>query len=193
MKYRLFVLLMLTASVLMASERNIDFRDADIKISQKQSNPFSLADCILKKHTNIGTGYATGQAPNDKIVTYFDPSTCSTPGYPFLVQSLSFTLIPLTDNSWPVTMDVVIYSSTISEDNCSAPDDELYRFSVECDSVSWAIPTIGTAFLPDTFCIDEPFFIGVQYADSFTHAQTYPSLLFSMSCVAIPTAIKLGD
>ena len=178
MKYRLFLMFIFIASTLLATERNIDFKDSDLIINKKYSETKSLDNCVLKKHINFGSGYATGQAPNDIIVTYFDPADCSTPGYPFQVQSLSFTLIPLVNNNWPVKMDVVIFSSTVSGDKCSAPDAELYRFSVECDSASWTIPTIGTAFFPDTFCIDEPFYIGVQYADSFAHAPTYPSLLF---------------
>lgn len=188
MKYRLFVLLILISSLLFASERNIDFQsNNNIEIIKEHSNFSSSANCILKKHIDVGSGYATGQAPSDMIVTYFDPATCATPGYPFSVESFSFTftIIPLANINWPVKMDVVIYSSTISGNNCSAPNVELYRFSVDCDSASWTIPTIGTAVFPEIFCIDEPFYIGVQYADSFSHSSTYPSLLFDT--VSIPT------
>jgi len=105
MKYTLFVLLMCIATVICASDREIEFKDSNLQFGHKLSQTYSAADCILKKHADIGTGYATGQAPHDIIVTYFDPSYCSTPGYPFLINSLSFTMIPLTNNSWPVKMD----------------------------------------------------------------------------------------
>ncbi len=183
MKKFFCVVLLLMSSALVASERKIEFQDANIDVNVQQSVSQSEAYCALKEHTNIGFGYQTGQAPNDIIVTYFDPASCATPGYPFLVQSLSFTMIPLIGNSWPVKMDVVIYSSTISGDNCSAPDAELYRFSLDCDSATWAIPNTGTAIFPDTFCISEPFYIGVHYADSFAHAPTYPSILFDTTSV----------
>ncbi len=178
MKYRLIVILMFLAVALSASERKIEFLHSESQVNESQLSPSSLAYCSLSKNGNIGIGFATGQSPSDRVVTYFDPATCTTPGYPFLVQSLSFTLIPLPDNNWPVTMDVVIYSSTTSGDNCSQPDAELYRFSVLCDSATWSIPSVGTALFPDSFCISEPFYIGVEYADSINHALTYPPVFF---------------
>ena len=177
MKTLLIVTLMLIVSSITASERTINFVD-DFQFSYSTSRLFADEFCLLKKHTNIGTGFQTGQAPSDVIVTYFDPSTCATPGYPFQVESFSFMLIPLVGNSWPVKMDIVLYAPVISGDKCSGPGDELYRFAIDCDSSSWSVPVLGTASFPDTLCITEPFFIGVQYADSFAHAPTYPSLLF---------------
>ena len=177
MKSLLCLFLFLFVSSITASEREINFID-DFEYSYKTAHLFSDESCLLKKHTNIGTGFQTGQAPSDVIVTYFDPATCATPGYPFQVESFSFMLIPLVGNSWPIKMDVVLYAPVVSGDKCSGPGDELYRFSIDCDSSSWSVPVLGTASFPDTICMNEPFFMGVQYADSFAHAPTYPSLLF---------------
>ena len=180
MQRYLCIFILLIFSVSFASERKDapNYEPTTKIIKTKTAPDKSRAACDLQNHYNVATGYATGQAPNDKIVTYIDPSECGAPTYPFEITALSFSMIPLTGNCWPVTMDIVVFAPTVAGDNCSAPDVELYRQTVLCDSANWAIPNIGTEFFTEPFCVDGPFFIGVEYGDTTFIAQSYPSLLF---------------
>ena len=81
----------------------------------------SAAACLLKKHVNISTGFASGQAPNDRIVTYYDPTDCGGATYPFQITEFSFSFIKLTGNSWPVPVDIVVFEPVTAGDNCSGP------------------------------------------------------------------------
>lgn len=138
----------------------------------------ALTSCVLQKHCCAASGYATGQAPHDRIVTYYDPSDCDSPTYPFAITAFSFSMIPLTYNEWPVSMDIVVFAPNIPGDKCSGPGTELYRQTISCDYATWATPNIGTETLTEPLCVDGPFFMGVEYSDTANHALSYPSLLF---------------
>lgn len=138
--------------------------------------------CQLKWHNNIAYGYTVGQEPTDKIVTYFDPAACqSDTTYPFQLMNFSFGLVPLTGNKWPVSFDVVAFNVDNSDINCQTPAEEIFRFRLECDSSTWAAPSIGTFEFPDFTCIDQPIFLGLEYVLTDTATESYPSILYDTS------------
>lgn len=149
-------------------------------VNQYVSSP-SLAraptSCTLKKHNDTVSGYWSGYADGIRTVTYFDPAACGGSIYPFEIQALSFTLYDPGGYQWPVTVDVVVYDRPNSGDPCDGPGSELCRFTISCDSATWAFPNVGTAWFPAVCCVNRPFFIGIEYNDA--GAGPFPSVLFS--------------
>lgn len=146
------------------SQLKFQLDDNSIKVVKpltKSSNAF----CVLQNHNDLYAGFATGQSSNDKIVTYFDPSECGESVYPFEITSLSFFFRGYIGFQWPVIVDIVVFASEVSGDKCSAPGEELYRFTITCDFETWSEPFAGTAEFPEGLCVLEPVFIGIEYND----------------------------
>ncbi len=141
------------------------------------------ATCELIKHNLQDTliGYSSDLETGDRIVTYFDPSACGAPTYPFEVSSLTFTLIAFAGYTWPVEIDIVVYSGTT--DPCDGPGFELCRVSAVCDEAAFKYPNFGTVTFDIPCCIDGPFFIGVDYVDQSTGQ--LPSIAYDV--VSTPT------
>lgn len=136
----------------------------------------SRAACELFKHNPDDSvlGFYSGYTTGEQTVTFFDPAACGSPAYPFSITSLSFPLLGLTGFSWPVDIEVVIYNS--SGGNCNGPQAELYRFPFTCDSATFAFPNVGEVIFPDTICVENPFYIGLEYVD--TGSGTFPSVMY---------------
>ncbi len=169
------VALVLAFSVASASRQKPGFKPDSGSQNLTNNMPSSRASCFLRRYGNFFSGYATGQSPDDRIVTYFDPSTCSSPAYPYQIQSVYFSLIGFVGTPWPVGMDVVVFD-TSSANACSGPGAELYRYHVSCDQSSFGAPQIGMVTLPSGWCVTGPVYIGVEYND--TTSGPYPSMLF---------------
>ena len=123
----------------------------------------------------IFSNYTTGQ----RTVTYFDPSLCAGETGPFSIENFSFPLYGPDGFSWPVEIDIVIYDAPDS--NCGGPQDELLRYSVVCDSATFAFPNSGTIVFPEPICVENPFYAGIEYVE--TGAGTFPSVIFDTEFV----------
>jgi len=122
----------------------------------------------------------------DGSVQYFDPADCgSTPTYPFRINSLDFTLYADYEDpdysyfDFPVELDVVVYDLTESGDPCDGPGDLLFWFPVVAEEPDFGYPNVGTAEFPWPFCVDGPFFIGVEYTDYRLGNDTLPPCILS--------------
>lgn len=170
-----FVIIPLVGTAAEASRQRATF-DSGRNVPQiNAAEKSATASCFLKKYVNFFSGYATGQEPDDRIVTYFDPATCGSPAYPFEIQSVSISLVGFAGTPWPVGMDIVVFDASAGAP-CSGPGAELYRTHVSCDQSSFGAPQIGTVTLPTGWCVTSPVYIGVEYND--TTAGPYPSMLF---------------
>ena len=132
----------------------------------------------MLKHNGTETFYANAYRKGMRTVTYFDPTTCGSTPYPFEIINLQFGLFDDGERPWPLRLQVVIYAA-VGGDRCSGPGTELYRCAVRCDSAIFRNPHVGTAWLQTTYCVNEPFFIGVEYDDDQT--PFFPSLNFDFS------------
>lgn len=132
--------------------------------------------CTLSKTNSTPGFYWDMYALGSRTVTYFDPSTCGSPTYPFELSSISFPLNDPGGYQWPVQLDIVVFSEAIAGDPCSGPGDELCRFTITCLESDFSYPTFGTTTFPSPCCVDGPFFIGVEYTDA--GSGPFPSVLF---------------
>jgi hypothetical protein len=137
--------------------------------------------CTLVRHNGDEAYYTDIYRKGMRTVTYFNPASCGTPTYPFEIYCLQFPLWDAGERPWPLKVQVVIYS-TMGGDSCAGPGIELYRAGIQCDSVNFAIPRTGSAWLPTPFCVNEPFFIGIEYDDNKPFP--YPSLIFDSAMPA---------
>ena len=145
----------------------------------------SKDSCTLYKHWPEDTilGYYSGYHYEERTVTYFDPTECGTPAYPFEITEFSFTLFDPPDiydpraYKWPVLVDVVVYDLYNSSDSCLGPGAELCRIPLSCDSATYAYPEVVTVGFPTACCVDGPFFIGIEYTDPDS-SKPYPSVLY---------------
>ncbi len=149
-----------------------------------QFTPITRDACEMSKHWANDTilGFNSAYDFEHKTVTYFTPTDCGSPAFPFQITGFSFTLLDPPDYidprpyKWPVTVDVVVYAPYFWLDTCSGPGDELCRISVVCDSATWAYPNVGTVDFPASCCVNGPFFMGVEYQD--TASQPLPSIVY---------------
>ncbi len=147
----------------------------------------ALAGCELLRHWVDDTilGYSSSYETGERTVTYFDPAACGSGPYPFSITGFSFTLLdPLNiydsrTYKWPVQLAVVVYDMYSPADSCLGPGMELYRLPVLCDSASFAYPAVGQVTFPAPLCVDRPFYIGIEYTDTFTGL--LPSVMFDVS------------
>jgi len=124
-----------------------------------------LGACTLKKHNDTAFGFSLEYLPGERTVTYFDPSECGEPTYPFEIDGFSFTLFGPTGCKWPITVDIIVYDTDTSHEVCNGPVVELCRYQIVCDSATWCLPYYGTYNFPEPCCVDGPFFIGIEYSD----------------------------
>jgi len=146
-------------------------------------------ECTISRHWEADSvlGYSSTYETGQRTVTYFDASVCwSFPlVYPFQITGFSFTLLDPNDfydprtYKWPVQLDVVVFDLYSSADSCLGPGDELYRVPLVCDSASYAYPSVGRVDFPEPLCVDQPFFVGLEYTDTYTGL--LPSVMFDVS------------
>jgi hypothetical protein len=186
------IILMMVVSTSTASElkrTTISIPAGEIETSLSGSKgvcAFGPVSTPWASHVDIN--YLAG----DRAVMLLDPDDCNdSPNFPFEIKSLSFSLFDddaYMDATWPCTLDVAVYDLAPSLDICDGPGDELCRFSIICDSAIFAhIPDIsipGTVTFPEPCCVNQPFFIGLEYTGQ---GGPYPSIVYNdynpASCV----------
>ncbi len=163
----------------------------DLPISESRAiSARTLAFCEMRRDGNLPSflnpSYETGQ----RVAIYYDPADpgygCDPAPYPFEVQSISVALAdtpPLFVANWPVSVRLAIYSADFSDPGCPVPETELCF--VEPDPLDDIWPNIHTVELPDYCCIDEPFFVVVEYTGQTS--TPYPSVLMDYHLPAVPT------
>ena len=110
-----------------------------------------------------------------KILTYFDFNQCGSKSLPYQINSVSFMFRDYLSYTWPVDINVVIYS-TKDINGCLKPDVELYSYNIVCNRYQFGEPNIGTVVFPEPFCAEEPVFIGIEYNSN--NSGPLPSLAF---------------
>ncbi len=139
----------------------------------------SADQCLLFNHTDLDTlyGFSSAWIEGDQVISYFDPSSCGTPIYPFEIESVEFFLFaPDASYDWPVTLDVVVYDLQVSGDPCFGPLNELCRKTVVCDESTFEFPNTGTVTFDTPCCVTGPFYLGIEYTDP--GPGPYPSVVF---------------
>lgn len=169
---RIATLLLCALAVLVGSQSIAAERTFETFKPDQPANRLHMKDlrapCDLSRHNIQDTviGYSSTLATGDQIITYFSPATCGSPTYPFEIQSMSFPLIAFDGYTWPIEIDVVVYSAGIQP--CLGPVFELCRQTVVCDEATFKYPNFGTVEFDVPCCVDQPFFIGLEYTDTST-------------------------
>jgi len=138
--------------------------------------------CVVFNHTDLDTlyGFNSGWEFGDRVISYYDPSTCVSPIYPFENSSVDFFLLAIDGTyEWPVTVDIIVYDLQVAGQECYGPGTELCRQTVVCDEETFAFPDPGNVIFDNPCCIDGPFFLGIEYSDSLTGK--YPSVVFDFN------------
>ncbi|MDF1545425.1 MAG: thrombospondin type 3 repeat-containing protein [bacterium] len=173
-------LVLLFGSVLMAAETQT-WETARVQQPLEISVPSRAGDtCEIFKHTPNDTliGFSSTIFEGSSTVTYYDPNVCGSPAYPFQITSFRFPLYAQSTWTWPVTLDIVIYTPSLVGGPCYEPSFEVARYSITANSAEFKYPNIGEFVLPDTICIDSWFAIGVEYTE--TGPGPYPSIMFDV-------------
>lgn len=124
----------------------------------------SQTPCGLDKAGPLA-GWVPGWQPGESVITYFDPSECGAPTYPFSINSFEFTLYaPNDDYQWPVTVSIVVYDN--NGDSCNGSGQELCRHMVMCGEDVFRSPNVGSYQFPEPCCVEGPFYIGIEYSDN---------------------------
>ncbi len=149
----------------LAVSETITIRPATGKVLQPVIKSAFRAPCTMNHTTNTAMGFWHGYTQGMRTVSYFDPAVCGSPVYPFELTHFNFVLWDDGGYQWPVTVDVVVFEPADPTDSCAGPGNEICRFSVECDSASFAFPNAGSAPFPFDCCVDGPFYMGLEYTD----------------------------
>jgi Dockerin type I domain len=140
-------------------------------------SPMDRASCTMVKHNGTAYSYWSGYMVGRGTFTYFDPEVeCGASPYPFQITDFSFTLYDPGGYVWPAQLDIVVYDPDTSGYICNGPTVELFRYSASASQAYFEYPTMGTVTIDSLWCVDGPFFIGLEY--TFGDSQTVPSVLF---------------
>jgi len=134
------------------------------------------APCTLVRTNGTLQYFWDSYTQGSRTVTYFDPTICGSPTYPFEIGSISFPLYDPGGYQWPVQIDIVVFDDNVSGDPCDGPGVELCRFTIVCEEAFWSYPNQGIVYFPSACCVNGPFYIGVEYTDD--GAGPMPSVLF---------------
>jgi len=185
---------LLAIALIVAAANNREAIKAEISPVDLQLNVDRAATCQMYKFNASTTSISalTGYVNGDMVVTYFDPTDPTTNGcgvaatYPYQINSLSFMLKDYAGAVWPVTVDVVVYSST--GDPCAGPRSLMCSQTVTCDQASFD-GVFGTVAFSSPCCVGEPFFIGLKYNDA--GSGPYPAFVSDASLS--PPAVVMCD
>jgi hypothetical protein len=168
LKSRFYIMMLVAVlsvgSVFAGNDKDIKTLPEETKVTLSPVKNSPTA-CIIQKHDDTAYGYSLEYLPGERTVTYFNPSGCGYPTYPFEITGMSFTLFGPTGSQWPVTIDIVIYDLDTSHWSCNGPITELCRYRIVCDSATWCLPYYGTYMFPEPCCVEGTFFAGIEYAD----------------------------
>ena len=144
----ILVAVLFVGSVFAGNDKDIKNLPETMKVTLS-SMKNSSTTCIIQKHDDTAYGYSLEFQPGERVVTYFNPSECGYPTYPFEITGMSFTLFGPSGSQWPVTIDIVIYDLDTSHWSCNGPITELCRYRIVCDSANWSLPYYGTYMFPE--------------------------------------------
>jgi len=147
------------------------------------------AACPISGHGSALGTFVAGNATGSGTLVYFDVADCKppdNPGYPYSLQSVSFSLVDVPGAQWPVTVDVVIYDRQPDGHACYGPGAELCRQQVVCDRTAFEYPAVGTVVFPGGCCLNGPAYAAVEFVDQ--NPGVLPSLAFDDQVVAMCAA-----
>ncbi|MGB7061719.1 MAG: hypothetical protein WBF13_05110, partial [Candidatus Zixiibacteriota bacterium] len=145
--------------------------------------------CELQHDNGSAAGFFSGWSVGDQSAAYFDPATecgCDDPVYPLHITEVQGYFY---DHAGAGTVDVIVHFYEAG-DPCDGPGAEIYSFSATVTDFyqqgEWA-----TMPLPEIFCIEQDFFMAVEYNSGATG--TIPSLLTDSQSEMVPLCIQWND
>jgi hypothetical protein len=110
------------------------------------------------------------------FAVYMDPAQCGGSPYPFRVTDVHLYLYDPGEYEWPVNLTIKLKNSDQQGSACSGPQELLHSedFSIPGDS---AFPVKMNLTLSDAYCVYQPFFLEIAYADPHDPLHPHPSLL----------------
>ncbi len=145
--------------------------------------------CPIAGHSGLLGTFTAANATGSGTIVYFDFVGCRPPsssGYPYSLQSVSFSLVDLPGAQWPVTVDIVVFDRQPNGHACYGPGTELYRQEITCDRATFEYPAVGTATIPGGACLSGPAYAGVIFTDP--NPGVLPSMAFDDQTAATCTA-----
>ncbi len=117
--------------------------------------------CLLQHDNGSTLAYFPNWNAGDKNTIYFDPQDCGVPHpFPFQITDVEFLLY----NHAGVDSTQVRFSIwTIESDLCNGPQTEIWSSSVY--SCTTFYPDWAVVSLPDSICVDDPFFFTIEYVN----------------------------
>jgi hypothetical protein len=91
-----------------------------------------------------------------------NPASCSSPYYPFEIQSVSVTLFGGFGANWPVEVAIEIWSAAVG-DSCEGPISLVHSDTFSLDQATYGIPNVGVAAFSTPVCMSGPFFVALRY------------------------------
>ncbi len=162
--HMIILIVLFIISTGMAAERDrIPKTNSDRSIDPP---PAPLDFCQMTEACDFPTYNINSLASGNRIVSYYDPGLeCSAPAYPFEIATLWITYYDICNPCvlWPFDIDLVVYDPAQPGQPCSGPGAEIYRESYSCDEQTYSYPNVGPLMLTTPFCVDGPFFIGIEY------------------------------
>lgn len=147
------------------------------------------AVCEMRRDGNLPAYLNPLYEAGQRVAIYYDPADpgygCDPAPYPFEVQSISVALAdtpPYFIANWPVGVRFSVYSANFDTPGCPVPDLELCFIEPAPLDDIW--PNIHTVELPDYCCVDEPFFVVVEYTGQTS--VPFPSVLTDYYIAPVP-------
>jgi len=147
------------------------------------------ASCLMRRDANLPAYLNPAYAAGERVAVYYDPAEsdygCNTTPYPFQVHNIHVALAdspPKFMAQWPVSVRLSVYSADFSDPECPVPDAELCYVDVEGLEDDW--PNIYTVPLPEPCCVDEPFFVVLEYTG--LTPTPFPSVLMDFYTEPVP-------
>ncbi len=159
----ILMILFINSTGIAAERDGIDKTNSDRLIDPP---PASLDFCQMTEACYFPTYNINSLASGNRIVSYYDPGLeCSAPAYPFEIATLWITFNDACNPCvlWPFDVDLVVYDPTQPGDPCQGPGTEIYRESYSCDEQTYSYPNVGPLTLSTPLCVDDPFFVGIEY------------------------------
>jgi hypothetical protein len=130
-------------------------------------------ECYLQQDPGVISSYFGSFAQGDVIAKYFDPELyCEDPVYPLKIHDVDFMLY---DFGGAGTVDIIVDIDMVCHDSCDGPGTPIYRS--EPFTITTFYPNMAHIDLNDVVCVNEPFFITLEYASGLPDAT--PSFLWS--------------
>jgi hypothetical protein len=129
-------------------------------------------ECNLIQDAGVINSYFGSFAAGDVIAKYFNPELyCEEPVYPLKIHDVDFLLY----NPWGTpSVDIIVDIDMVCHDSCDGPGTPIYRS--EPFTITTFYPNMAHIDLNDVVCVNEPFFITLEYASGLSGST--PSFLW---------------